>query len=112
MSSDIGIREDAAAAGTTRVTPATAVQLEEHCTHGKVLWRIDGQLWHVRSITREQPFLVPCDQQLPLLEAGLRRRTGSEASRGPSDVAPRWIRHVSWWRSGNRALPNAGVCHG
>jgi hypothetical protein len=66
VSSDVGIRAGADRAVATTVTPATAVLLEDRCVHGRVLWCIDGQYWHVRSVTRGHPFLVPCDTQLKL----------------------------------------------
>lgn len=60
MSGDIGIRLEASRAITTTFTPATASRLEGPCSHGRAAWRIDGQLWHVRTVERDQEFLVPC----------------------------------------------------
>ena len=62
---DVRLRPDAGDPITTRVELTSATKLEERCHHGKVLWRIDGQLWHVVSVTREHPHLVPCDTRIP-----------------------------------------------
>ncbi|HVS11936.1 MAG TPA: hypothetical protein VMS76_18870 [Planctomycetota bacterium] len=60
MSGDIGIRLEASRSIETTFTPATASRLEGPCSHGRAAWRIDGQLWHVRTVERDQEFLVPC----------------------------------------------------
>ena len=60
MSCDIVIRLEDSRAITTTFTPATASRLESPCSHGRAAWRIDGQLWHVRTVERDQEFLVPC----------------------------------------------------
>lgn len=62
----VGLRPGAERPIETQVSLAAAAQLSEPCPHGKVQWRIDGELWHVKSLTRSHPFLVPCSAQLPL----------------------------------------------
>jgi hypothetical protein len=60
VSSDIGIRLEASRSIKTTFTPATVSRLEGQCSHGRAAWRIDGQLWHVSTVERDQEFLVPC----------------------------------------------------
>jgi hypothetical protein len=60
VSGDIGIRLEASRSINTSFTPATASRLDGPCLHGRAAWRIDGQLWHVRTVERDQEFLVPC----------------------------------------------------